>query len=62
MPAVLSNQRSNRWEQLYSTAIAGKTVLIIGFGRLGQAAGRAAKTLGLKIPQSILIRTDKVIE
>lgn len=49
LPAVLSNQRSNHWEQLYSTPIAGKTALIIGFGRLGQAAGRAAKNLGLKV-------------
>jgi phosphoglycerate dehydrogenase-like enzyme len=46
---VLTNQRKRLWQQLFSTPIAGKTALIIGFGDLGQAAGRAAKKLGLKI-------------
>jgi phosphoglycerate dehydrogenase-like enzyme len=49
LPAVLTNQRKKRWEQLYSPPIAGKTAVVIGFGRLGQAAGRAAKGLGLNV-------------
>jgi phosphoglycerate dehydrogenase-like enzyme len=49
LPRVLTNQRKRLWQQLFSTPIAGKTALIIGFGDLGQAAGRAAKKLGLKI-------------
>ncbi len=49
MPSVLANQRVARWESIFTTPIAGKTVVIIGFGDLGSAAGRAAKKLGLKV-------------
>jgi len=49
LPNVVTNQRNHAWQQIYSTPIAGKTVVIIGFGELGKAAGRAAKKLGLHI-------------
>ena len=49
LPQVLHNQRDRRWEQIFSTPIAGKTVVVIGFGDLGQAAGRAGKKLGLEV-------------
>jgi phosphoglycerate dehydrogenase-like enzyme len=49
MPRILANQREHRWEQIFSTPIAGKTAVVIGFGDLGQGAGRAAKKLGLEI-------------
>ncbi|MEK6592238.1 MAG: D-2-hydroxyacid dehydrogenase [Pseudomonadota bacterium] len=49
LPQILGNQRNRVWQQIFSTPIAGKTALIVGFGDLGQAAGRAAKKLGLKI-------------
>ena len=49
MPEVLTNQRQRRWKQIFSTPIAGKTAVVIGFGDLGQAAGRAAKKLGLHV-------------
>jgi phosphoglycerate dehydrogenase-like enzyme len=49
MPGVNANQRVARWEQIFTPLIAGKTAVIIGFGDLGSAAGRAAKRLGLKV-------------
>ena len=49
MPEVLTNQRERRWDPVYSTPIAGKTAVILGFGDLGQGAGRAAKKLGLNV-------------
>jgi phosphoglycerate dehydrogenase-like enzyme len=49
LPQVITNQHKHHWQQIFSTPIAGKTALIIGFGDLGQAAGRAARKLGLKI-------------
>ena len=49
MPAIFDQQRAGVWRQVFSTPIAGKTVVVIGFGDLGQAAGRAAKKLGLKV-------------
>lgn len=49
MPEVIANQREKRWQQIFTTPIAGKTALVIGFGDLGQGAGRAAKKLGLEV-------------
>ena len=49
MPAMLDSQRAGRWEPLFTIPIAGKTAVVIGFGDLGSAAGRAAKKLGLKV-------------
>lgn len=49
MPEILANQSARRWRQIFSTPVAGKTVVVIGFGDLGQGAGRAAKKLGAKV-------------
>jgi phosphoglycerate dehydrogenase-like enzyme len=49
LPEILTNQRERRWQPIYSTPIKGKTAVVIGFGDLGQAAGRAAKRLGLEV-------------
>lgn len=49
MPGVIANQRVARWEQIFAPLIAGKTAVVIGFGDLGSAAGRAAKKLGLRV-------------
>jgi phosphoglycerate dehydrogenase-like enzyme len=49
LPEVLENQRNRIWDCICTTPVAGKTVVIVGFGDLGQGAGRAAKKLGLNI-------------
>jgi glyoxylate/hydroxypyruvate reductase len=49
VPTIVSNQRNSRWEQIFSPAIRGKTVLIIGVGDMGGAAAQAAGQLGLRI-------------
>ena len=49
MPSIVANQRDKKWEAIYTEPIAGKTAVIIGFGDLGSAAGRAAHKLGLKV-------------
>ena len=49
MPEVLANQYDKKWEPIFSMPIAGKTAVVIGFGDLGSAAGRAAHKLGLKV-------------
>ena len=49
LPQMLSAQRSHVWQPVYTTPVAGKTAVVIGFGDLGQAAGRAAKKLGAKV-------------
>jgi phosphoglycerate dehydrogenase-like enzyme len=49
MPQILAKQRDHAWQQIFSSPVAGKTVVVIGFGDLGQAAGRAAKKLGASV-------------
>lgn len=49
LPAIIANQRRAHWESLYSTPIAGKTVLIVGTGHIGRGAARRCKALGLHV-------------
>jgi len=49
LPAIVTNQREARWDQIFTPRIAGKTVLIIGVGEMGGAVAGAAKTLGLRV-------------
>jgi phosphoglycerate dehydrogenase-like enzyme len=49
LPQLLAHQRARQWHPIYTTPVSGKTVVVIGFGDLGQGAGRAAKKLGAKV-------------
>ena len=49
LPQLLASQRNHAWRPIYTTPVAGKTVVVIGFGDLGQGAGRAAKKLGARV-------------
>ena len=49
LPEVIKNQQDRVWKGIFTNPIAGKTVVILGFGDLGQGAGRAAKKLGLTV-------------
>jgi phosphoglycerate dehydrogenase-like enzyme len=49
IPAMVTNQRKARWDQIFTSRIAGKTVLIIGVGDMGAAAAGAAKALGMRV-------------
>jgi phosphoglycerate dehydrogenase-like enzyme len=49
MPRVIANQHARRWEQVFLPSNKGKTAVVVGFGDLGSAAGRAAKKLGMKV-------------
>ena len=49
MPEVIANQHLKKWEPIFTVPIAGKTAVVIGFGDLGSAAGRAAHKLGMKV-------------
>ena len=49
LPAIVTNQRKTRWDPIFTSRIAGKTVLIIGVGDMGAAVAGAAKTLGLRV-------------
>ena len=47
--AILEQQRDRVWKQILTPAIAGRTAVVVGFGDLGQGAGRAARKLGLRV-------------
>ena len=49
MPQILANQHNRTWQYVLTHPIAGRTAVVIGFGDLGAAAGRAAKKLGMKV-------------
>ena len=49
LPAVIGNQRRAHWESLYSTPIAGRTLLVIGTGSIGGAVARRCRALGMRV-------------
>lgn len=49
VPLLMTSQRARRWSRIFSTAIGGKTVLVVGVGGMGTAAAKAAKSLGLRV-------------
>lgn len=49
MPEVIKQQHERVWKGIFTTPITGKTAVVIGFGDLGQGAGRAAKKLGMNV-------------
>lgn len=49
LPQLIAHQRKHEWKPINTAPVAGKTVVVIGFGDLGQGAGRAAKKLGANV-------------
>ena len=49
IPAVIENQQGFHWESLYSSSVAGKTLVVIGTGNIGGAAGQQCAALGMKV-------------
>ena len=49
LPALATSQRQSRWQQIFTSRIAGKTALIVGVGDMGAAVAAAARTLGLRV-------------
>ena len=49
LPAILANQRRRHWESLFSTPVAGKTLLVIGTGHIGCGAASCCRALGVHV-------------
>lgn len=49
LPESCTNQRLKKWDQTFSSSIAGKTVLIIGVGHIGGGAAKWAKRWGMNV-------------
>ena len=48
LPEMITNQRKSRWQQLYNTGIAGKTLLVVGVGSVGGGTAAFAKKFGMR--------------
>jgi phosphoglycerate dehydrogenase-like enzyme len=49
MPHVLAEQRRHHWERFALDTLPGKTLGIVGLGRVGQAIARLARSAGLRV-------------
>jgi phosphoglycerate dehydrogenase-like enzyme len=49
MPCVLADQRRHHWQRFALDTLPGKTLGIVGFGRVGQAIARLARPMGLRV-------------
>jgi glyoxylate/hydroxypyruvate reductase A len=49
LPKMATNQRAGRWEKLFGSVLARRTVTIVGLGTLGGAAARHAAAFGMKV-------------
>ncbi|MBM3598287.1 MAG: D-2-hydroxyacid dehydrogenase [Alphaproteobacteria bacterium] len=49
MPLHIDDQKARRWNQVFSSPIAGKTAVIVGVGAIGEECARRAKQLGLHV-------------
>ena len=44
-----AQQRARRWKPVPFTPLEGRTLLVVGFGRIGQCVARNAKALGMRV-------------
>jgi phosphoglycerate dehydrogenase-like enzyme len=49
VPHFITAQREARWDQSFSTPIAGKTVVVLGTGAIGSEAARLARPFGVRL-------------
>ena len=49
MPQLIHNQAVAKYDSLYSTPIAGKTLVIIGTGSIGRSVAQQAKAMGVYV-------------
>jgi phosphoglycerate dehydrogenase-like enzyme len=49
LPQLMTQQRFSIYEAIFSSTVAGKTLLIVGLGEMGGAVARQARRLGLYI-------------
>ena len=49
VPHFVTRQRERRWDPIFMTPIAGKTVVIVGVGSIGGEVARLARRFGMKV-------------
>src|SRR5262245_50428649 len=49
VPHFVTRQREKRWDPIFMTPISGRTVVIVGVGRIGGEVARLARRFGMKV-------------
>lgn len=49
MPAIVTNQRSAKFDSLFASPIAGKTLVVVGTGSLGGSTAKMVQKLGVHV-------------
>lgn len=49
VPAFVTNQQAARWEQIHTTPLKGKTLVLLGVGAIGSEVARLAKRFGMRV-------------
>jgi phosphoglycerate dehydrogenase-like enzyme len=49
LPRIASNQRAEKWDPLFGSVLAGRTVCVVGLGTMGGAAARQARAFGMRV-------------
>jgi phosphoglycerate dehydrogenase-like enzyme len=49
IPELTGSQRRHQWNRIFTSALSGKTVLIVGVGRIGGGAAEHAKAFGMTV-------------
>lgn len=49
IPLLATAQRTARWDRVFNTPVAGKTVLIVGVGDIGGAVAKSAQRLTMRV-------------
>jgi phosphoglycerate dehydrogenase-like enzyme len=48
-PRYIRQQRARHWERIDCLSLRGRTVVVVGFGSIGQEIGRSAKFFGMRV-------------
>jgi len=59
---ILEQQNRNSWERMAGTDLEGRTLAIIGLGRIGREVARMAKALGMKVIGTDLYPMKEVVD
>ena len=49
VPAFVTNQQRRTWDQMQTTPVAGKTLVLLGVGAIGSVAAKLAKQFGMRV-------------
>jgi glyoxylate/hydroxypyruvate reductase A len=49
VPQFVTRQHERRWDPYFTTTIAGRTVVVVGVGRIGAEVARLARRFGLRV-------------